>query len=71
MAKGILRDLKRARRAAEQRIEARAKEGGLYGSGLSSEGYDGGYLAALADVEAALRGHCASNSRFWPDAPSR
>ena len=64
---GIKRQLREARRRAMERIEARARDGGFYAAGLSSEGYDGGYVAALDDVELALNiGEGRAASPYWP-----
>lgn len=39
---------------------------GVFGRGLSAEGFAGGYLAALDDIEAALRHGCPSDHRgYW------
>lgn len=62
--KGILRDLRRAYEAAEK--AANSHSGDKYARGLASEGYAGGYLQALRDVEAALKGYSPSGSRYWP-----
>lgn len=64
MSRGIIRQLKRARKAAEKDIAAAT---GFYGRGLASEGYSGGYRDALNDVELALTtGHGNGSSRYWP-----
>ena len=66
MAKGIQRLLKRARANAQDDIRGMHNRGGLYAHGLANEGYAGGYVEALNDVELALRGVTPNNSRFWP-----
>jgi hypothetical protein len=39
---------------------------GLYSRGLASEGYNGGYLEALHDVDAVLRhGYPADKLGYW------
>lgn len=45
-------------------------EGGHIAGGLASEGYVGGYYAALNDVEAILRGVPVSekDSRYWRES---
>jgi hypothetical protein len=62
--KGITGQLKQAMENAQREISANAA-GGKYGAGLACEGYAGGYLAALHDVHAAMRGLTPS-SHFWP-----
>lgn len=47
---------------AVQRKMKATTDSGLYGRGLSPEGYEGGYLAALSEVSAHLAGYCASGS---------
>jgi hypothetical protein len=64
MSRGIIRQLKRARKAAEKDMSAATS---FYGRGLASEGYSGGYRDALNDVELALNtGHGNGSSRYWP-----
>lgn len=62
---GIKKDLTSAIRSATKEIHANSKRGG-YAAGLASEGYAGGYLAALSDVRLALNGVRPNNSRYWP-----
>lgn len=43
-------------------------KGGKFAAGLASEGFAGGYLEALRDVEAILTHGYPSNSRnYWKD----
>jgi len=56
MAKGIRRNLKKARKSVSNEISAQAQSGGLYARGFASEGYLGGYRDALDDVDLALSG---------------
>lgn len=66
MAKGIARKLNRAVNRAYAAMNQH--DGGKYGRGLSSEGYIGGYVQALADVQAALSGVQPSDPRgFWKE----
>lgn len=64
------RDLKRrlpaAKLAVEREIRENASSGGLYARGLAGEGYAGGYLDALRDVQAILY-DCppADSRRYW------
>lgn len=65
MAKGIQRQLNLAHIKVCREIEANAS-GGKFAAGLSAEGYAGGYLEALHDIQAALNGCPPYHSRFWP-----
>lgn len=52
----------------EQSSEIRSAGGGLHARGLSSEGYTGGYAAALRDVLLVMRGIKPGSSwGFWDD----
>lgn len=56
-------------RAAQDRIaqELRTNGSGLFGRGLSNEGYAGGYSQALSDVLLLLQSDCMPNTRnYWP-----
>jgi hypothetical protein len=47
-------------------------DGSMFARGLSSEGWVGGYLAALSDIEAVLSGNPPSDTRrFWAEAERR
>jgi len=60
----FLKRLVSARRKIDQRIAEQSQ--GVYGRGLAGEGYDGGYRAALDDVEALLRHGMPNDARgFW------
>ena len=65
MAKGIKRQLQMAYNNVSKEIGERAEKG-FYASGLSGEGYAGGYRQALSDVFLALNGVYPNNSRYWP-----
>jgi hypothetical protein len=42
------------------------RDGGKFARGLSAEGFAGGYLQALDDIEAALRhGHPSDHRGYW------
>lgn len=64
---------KRAIEKASERVKADIEDlagvrGGIYGRGLASEGYAGGYYAALQDVLLALRGVAPCNRPgYWRD----
>lgn len=50
--------------AAEIRDSARS--GGLYGAGLATEGFAGGYLQALDDISGALtHGYPSDHRGYW------
>jgi hypothetical protein len=55
VAEVVAKDISDSRRGGEK-----------YAAGLSSEGFAGGYLAALRDVEAALRhGYPSDHHGYW------
>lgn len=63
--RNVLKRIDRARKCVQERIRANAS-GGRIASGLSNEGYDGGYLQALNDVEAALtHGYPSNRNADW------
>lgn len=60
----VLKRIAAVRRVVEE--ELRSSGRGFYARGLSSEGFVGGYLQALDDVEAALRHGFPSDHRgYW------
>lgn len=63
MAKGIKKDLTGAMAAVSGKM--REHGGGHVAGGLSSEGWNGGYLAALYDVEQALAGVKPDRWKQW------
>jgi len=65
MAKGIVRQLRLASKAVRKEIAGNSI-GGKYAAGLAGEGFAGGYLAAIQDVQLALNGIRNNNSRWWP-----
>lgn len=61
----LLRRLRAAQKKVNQEISGNASKGHVAG-GLASEGYAGGYLQALFDVEALLvHGHPSDPRRYW------
>ena len=64
MTRGIKRALRQARANARKDVLPRSTSDSKYARGLAYEGYHGGYIDALNDVELALNG-VAPNSRFW------
>ena len=68
MAKGILRKLWKVHQNVSAEISGNARQGGLYAAGLASEGYAGGYRAAINDVMLALRGRLPCvHPEYWID----
>ena len=63
MAKGIKRVLKKMIQHVRGQVRNLSEGGGMYARGIASEGYDGGYLQALSDVQIALNGVCP-NQRY-------
>lgn len=61
--KGIKRDLRIAIKNVQKEIENMPN--GFFSRGLANEGYAGGYLQALMDIELALNG-VNPNGRYWP-----
>ena len=69
MAKGILKKIKIAEDNVNMLISCHSKGGGLYAGGLASEGYNGGYLDALRDVQLLLRGcYPCCKPEFWRES---
>lgn len=68
MAKGIKRKIDRVQKKVQEQIAANAS-GGRFAAGISSEGFDGGYAAALSDVRLALDGvyPCSRYARYWEE----
>lgn len=62
--RGIKRKLLAALETVNQEIAANTDQSCLFSRGLASEGYAGGYAAALRDVLAALNG-TENSSRYW------
>lgn len=61
----VLTRITAVRTVVANEISANA-QGGKYGAGLSNEGFAGGYLAALDDVQAALQhGHPSDHRGYW------
>lgn len=64
----VLKRIHAVQKIAEADISGHA-QGGKVASGLSNEGFAGGYLAALRDVEAALiHGYPTDTHRYWSRA---
>jgi len=61
--KGIRRDLRKLVSAAEEEIRRNSDGDSIYPSGLAGEGWAGGYLQAICDVQSLLNG-VNPNSRY-------
>lgn len=62
----FLKRLNAASKRVQDRISAISRDGGKYGAGLSTEGFDGGYAAALRDVHALLtHGYPNDDRGYW------
>ncbi len=65
----FLKRVAAARAAVTQEICG--NRGGMTANGLSNEGYAGGYLQALDDVDAMLRhGFPSDPRRYWSKEPT-
>lgn len=63
----VLKRIEAARKRVADEIAVNASKG-MFGAGLATEGFAGGYLAALDDVEAALRHGFPTDARgYWRD----
>lgn len=64
----LLKRLRSARARIDAKFAAERDPNNVYQRGLSREGWDGGYLAALNDVEALLlHGNPTDERRYWRD----
>lgn len=65
----VLKLIRQVRAAVQEEISGNASRGGKAASGLSAEGYAGGYRDCLDDVEAALmHGYPSDNRGYWERA---
>ncbi len=67
MAKGITRLLAKARKNVHNTIVRETDRSNKYSVGLAYEGYKGGYLHALDDVQQALDGGVPRRNGWWED----
>lgn len=71
MAKGIKRKLRFVREQINRELLAEYQTLSSSGRGMQREGYAGGYLQALTDVEQAMNGFADCNNsrygRYWDD----
>jgi hypothetical protein len=64
----LLKRLVHVHKRVSADISAQRGNDSFYGAGLASEGYAGGYLAALNDIEAMLRHGQPNDTRgYWKD----
>ena len=62
----LLKLLPLVRRQVSAEISDNHASGGLFARGSAGEGYAGGYLAALDDIEAELiHGHPGDHRGYW------
>lgn len=67
--KGISRLLSRVYKKIEKQIASEAKSHGRIFAGVAREGYNGGYLSALEDVQLALNGVKPNRNGWWDEDP--
>lgn len=68
-ASELLKRMKSARANVAAEILGNANRGGPFAGGLSAEGYAGGYLQALDDIDALLRhGYPTDPRSYWSNA---
>lgn len=64
----VLKRIAAVRKRVSEEISAHARDGGKFGRGTASEGFSGGYLMALNDVEAALQhGYPSDHRGYWTE----
>ena len=63
--RGIKRSLAIAEKNVRKEIKNLGEAGGKFARGMASEGYAGGYLQALYDVELVLNGVRPSTNGWW------
>jgi hypothetical protein len=65
----VLARMKKVRAVVKSEIIDNSNGGGMYARGLSMEGFAGGYLAALDDIEGALvHGYPSDHRGYWRTA---
>ena len=68
----VLKRMEAVRAVVRDEIKDNSNRGGIYASGLANEGFAGGYLQALDDIDAALRhGYPSDHRRYWSEAERR
>lgn len=69
--RAVLKRIVAVRKIVAEEIANNARGGGT-GAGLSNEGFAGGYIAALDDIDAALRHGSPSDHRgYWRRASNK
>lgn len=64
--RNVLKRMEKVRAVVRDEIRGNGASGGKFARGLASEGFAGGYLQALDDVEAALRhGYPSDHRGYW------
>lgn len=67
--RAVLARMKKIRAVVQAEITDNASSGGLYARGLASEGFAGGYLMALDDIDGALvHGYPSDHRGYWRTA---
>lgn len=62
----VLKRIAAVREVVQAEITGHGKDGDLYARGLSTEGFAGGYLQALDDVDGALvHGYPSDHRGYW------
>lgn len=70
--KAVLERIAAVRRIVSDEVTANRFSGEKFAIGLSNEGFAGGYLQALDDVEAALlHGHPSDHRGYWRRAAKK
>ena len=67
MRKGPKTRIEAARKRVLARISQDTDRNSIYSRGMSTEGYNGGYAQALADVQLVLNGVRPNTREFWED----
>ena len=70
----VLKRMKAVRAIVQEEIAGNRNmgSGGLYARGMAAEGYAGGYLQALDDIDGALtHGHPSDHRGYWREANRR
>lgn len=68
----VLGRMAEVRKVVMDEIRGNSESGGLHARGFSGEGYAGGYLQALDDIDGALtHGHPSDHRGYWRDAKRR
>lgn len=67
--RNVIKRMQAVREVVMAEIRGNAEGGGLHARGMSAEGFAGGYLQALDDVDGALtHGHPSDHRGYWRKA---